>query len=68
MFHEDIYFLFYRKYIKTRFLISNMHCLEHYLDNFKGEIETFLRNIFSQILSNPNKPFINGKLIYSAYV
>ncbi len=26
MFHEDIQYIFYRKHIKTKFLISNMHC------------------------------------------
>ncbi len=37
MFHEDILDISYRKYIKTSFLISNMHCLDLYLDNFKGD-------------------------------
>ncbi len=26
MFHEDILYISYHKYIKTSFLISNMHC------------------------------------------
>ncbi len=38
MFHEDI---LYRKYIKNSFLISNMHCQELYLDNFKSDLDCF---------------------------
>ncbi len=38
MFHEDI---LYRKYIKTSFFISNMHCQELYLDNFKSNLDYF---------------------------
>ncbi len=37
MFHEDMLYIFYRKYIKTSFLISNMHCFGLHLDNFKGD-------------------------------
>ncbi len=37
MFHEDILYISYCKYIKTKFLNSNMHCLELNLDNFKGD-------------------------------
>ncbi len=36
MFHEDI---LNRKYIKTSFLISNMHCQELYLGNFKSDLD-----------------------------
>ncbi len=35
MFHE---YIFYRKYIKTSFLFSNMHCQELYLGNFKSDV------------------------------
>ncbi len=38
MFHEDI---LYRKYIKTLFLISNMHCQEIYLGNVKSDLDFF---------------------------
>ncbi len=38
MFHEDI---LYRQYIKTSFLISNMHCQELYLGNFKSNLDFF---------------------------
>ncbi len=34
MFYEDI---LYHKYIKTYFLISNMHCQELNLNNFKDD-------------------------------
>ncbi len=34
MFHEDI---LYHKYIKTKFCISNMHCCELHLNNFKDD-------------------------------
>ncbi len=37
MFHEDILYIFYHKYIKTEFLISNTHCQELNLDNFKSD-------------------------------
>ncbi len=44
MFHEDI---LYRKYIKIKFFISNMHCQELYLDNFKCDfLNLFLFFIF----------------------
>ncbi len=46
MFREDIVSISYRKYIKTWFLISNMHCLELHLDNFK---DNFLIFLLSQI-------------------
>ncbi len=36
MIHEDI---LNRKYIKTYFLISNMHCQELYLGNFKSDLD-----------------------------
>ncbi len=52
-----------------------MHCEELHSDNFKGDflnILSFLHPqipdfqiVVSQILSYPNKPYINGKLIYS---
>ncbi len=35
MFHEDILYISYCKYIKTSFLISNMHSQDLNLDNFK---------------------------------
>ncbi len=34
MFHEDI---LYCKYIKTEFVIINMHCWELHLNNFKDD-------------------------------
>ncbi len=37
MFHEDILYISYHKYITTSILISNMHRLELHLDNFKGD-------------------------------
>ncbi len=37
MFHGDIFLISYRKYIKTKFLISNMHCYELHLDKFEGD-------------------------------
>ncbi len=37
MFHEDILYVSYRKYIKTSFLISNMHSQDLNLDNFKDD-------------------------------
>ncbi len=48
-----------------------MHCQELHLDSFKGD---FL-NIFAQSDSRfsisakycPNKPYINGKIIFSAF-
>ncbi len=36
MFHEAIFYISYHKYIKTEFLISNMHCKKFNLDNFKS--------------------------------
>ncbi len=36
MFNKDILYISYGKYIKTKFFISNMHCQELNLDNFKG--------------------------------
>ncbi len=76
MFHEDILYISYRRHIKTEFLISNMHCQELHLDNFKG---SFLNNSIFLLLSDsrfsnsyisaksyPNKPYINGKF-YSAF-
>ncbi len=41
MFHEDILYIYYCKYIKTKFLISYMHCLELHSDNFKGDFYFF---------------------------
>ncbi len=38
MFHE---YILYRKYIKTSFLFSNMHCQELYLGNFKSDFLNF---------------------------
>ncbi len=65
MFHEDI---LYRKYIKTSFLISNMHCQELYLGNFKSDLDILHPQIPDvQILSYHNKPHINGNIIYSAF-
>ncbi len=37
MFHEDILYISYHRYIKTSFLFSNVHCEEPHLDNFKGD-------------------------------
>ncbi len=37
-----------RKYIKTSFLISNMHCQELYLGNFKSDL------VFLIVVSQPN--------------
>ncbi len=37
MFHEDILYISYCKYIKTSFLIGNMHSYELHLDNYKGD-------------------------------
>ncbi len=37
MFNKYVLYISYHKYIKTMFLISNMHCLELHLDNFKGD-------------------------------
>ncbi len=34
MFHKDILYISYRKYIKILFFISNMHCQGLHLDNF----------------------------------
>ncbi len=47
MFHEDILYISYHKYI-----------------NFKCEFLNNKKNFVLQILSYPNKPYINGKLIY----
>ncbi len=55
MFHEDILEISYHKSFKTLFLISNMHCLELHLDNFKGDflnIYLFLLPQISWILEN----------------
>ncbi len=37
MFHEDILYISNCKYIKTELLISNMHCCELHLNNFKDD-------------------------------
>ncbi len=37
MFHEDILYIYYCKYIKTSFLISNTHSQDLNLDNFKDD-------------------------------
>ncbi len=42
MFHEDI---LYCKYIKTSFFISNMHCQELYLGNFKRDLDFFAPSV-----------------------
>ncbi len=42
-------------------MISNIH-----LNNFKGDFLNVLIFLLPQILSYHNKPYINGKLIYSA--
>ncbi len=74
MFHEDILLMSYCKYIKTACLISNMHCLELHLDNFKDyflNIYIFLHPQipdFQIVVSQPNIVlYINGKIIYSAF-
>ncbi len=38
MFHEDI---LYHKYIKTLFLIRNIHWQGLYLGNFKDDLDSF---------------------------
>ncbi len=47
MFHGNI---LYRKYIKTEFLISNMHCQELYLGNF------IWATLFGQFFLHPQIP------------
>ncbi len=69
MFHEDILKISYLKYIKTKFMISNMHCKELHLNNFKDDflnISIFLHPQIPDllILSYHNKPYINGNIIY----
>ncbi len=72
MFHEDILKMSYHKYIQTYFLL--VKCIANNL------IWTTLKVIFSifrfflhpqipyfQILSYHNRPYINGKIIYSAF-
>ncbi len=47
----------YPKYIKPSFLISNMHCQELYLDNFKSDFDFFLHPpipVFQIVVSQPN--------------
>ncbi len=63
----------YREFIKTYLLISNMHCCELHLNNFKDDFLSVLIFLHPQIpdlqiLSYHNKPHINGNIIYSAYV
>ncbi len=64
----------YPKYIKTSFLISNMHCQELYLGNFKSDLDflapldsRFSNSCISAKYCRHIKPYINGKLIYSAF-
>ncbi len=60
MFHEDILYISCHKYIKTYFLISNMHCYELNLDNFKDDFLNILIFLHPQIpdlqivVSRPN--------------
>ncbi len=50
MFHEDILYIFYHKYIKTKFLINNMYCYELRLDHFKGDFLNILIYLHPQII------------------
>ncbi len=45
-----------RKYIKTSFLISNMHCQELYLGNFKSNLDLLYPQIpdLLIVVSQPN--------------
>ncbi len=72
MFNEYILYILYRKYIKQIFLISNMHCYKLHLKNFNGDFLNISIFLHPQIpdfqkSSYPNKPYINGKLIYTAF-
>ncbi len=68
MINENIWYISYRKNIKTDFLISNVYCKELHLDNFKGDflniffIKIFKQLYLGQIFPYPNKLYINGKL------
>ncbi len=57
MFHGDIFLISYRKYIKTKFLISNMHCYELHWTNLKvifSILEFFCTLRFQIVVSLPN--------------
>ncbi len=70
--------MYYRKYIKTSFLISNMQCKELHLDNYKRQFSQYsdffapsdsrISNSCISAKNCPNKPYINGKLIYLAFM
>ncbi len=66
MFHEDI---LYRKYIKIKFLIINMHCWELHLNNFKDDFLNISIFLHAQIpdLQILSKPYINANIINSAF-
>ncbi len=49
MFHEDILYILYLKYIKTSFLIINMHGKELHLNNFKGDFLNIVIFLHPQI-------------------
>ncbi len=58
MLHEDILYMYFHKYIKTYFVISNMHCQTLHLNNFKGDF--YKKRLHPQtpdvqiVLSQPN--------------
>ncbi len=66
MFHEDILYISYLKYIKTSFLISNMHGKELHLNNFKGDFLNIVIFLHPQI---PDFQILSNQWnrIYSAF-
>ncbi len=50
MFHEDMLYISYHKYIKNLFSCINMHCLAVHLDHFKGHFLSIFIFLQPQIL------------------
>ncbi len=65
MFHEDILYISYRKYIKTKFWLVICIAKNLIWTTLKGNFHALRFQILSQILSYHNKPYINGKIIYN---